>query len=336
MSYGAAVAWLSWREATERALYGPGGFYRRPEGPAGHFRTSVHASPLYATALLQLARSAELDTVVDVGAGRGELLTALHAADPSLRLHGVEVALRPVDLPAAVAWSASVPPGLTALLVANEWLDNVPCDVVEVDEAGDARLVRVEPETGAERLAEPVDDSTAAWLRSWWPLDRAAPGDRAEVGQPRDEAWASALGSLAAGVAVAVDYSHTREARPPYGTLCGYRDGRAVAPVPDGTCDVTAHVALDACAAAGERAGATATRLTTQREALSALGVDASRPAYQLVRTDPKAYLRALARAGDAAELLDPGGLGGFGWLVQSVGGFPAPTRHLLPAAHSS
>ncbi|MEU1025014.1 hypothetical protein ABZ366_23525, partial [Streptomyces sp. NPDC005904] len=32
-----------WREAAETALYGPEGFYRRPEGPAGHFRTSVHS-----------------------------------------------------------------------------------------------------------------------------------------------------------------------------------------------------------------------------------------------------------------------------------------------------
>ena len=35
---------------------------------------------------------------------------------------------------------------------------------------------------------------------------------------------------------------------------------------------------------------------------------------------DPAGYLAALARAGEAAELTDPGGLGGFGWLVQAVG----------------
>ncbi|HEX6920890.1 MAG TPA: hypothetical protein VF314_11705, partial [Actinomycetes bacterium] len=63
-----------WREATERALYGEGGFFRRTTGPGAHFRTSVHASPLFARAVLTLARAADLDTVVDVGAGHGELL----------------------------------------------------------------------------------------------------------------------------------------------------------------------------------------------------------------------------------------------------------------------
>jgi SAM-dependent MidA family methyltransferase len=189
---------------------------------------------------------------------------------------------------------------------------------VEVAEDGSLRLVRVNPETGAERLAETVDTAGAAWLESWWPL--ASPGDRAELGCSRDEAWANAVGSLVAGLAVAIDYAHAKNARPPYGTLCGYRAGRVVAPVPDGSCDVTAHVALDACAAAGERAGATATVLTTQRAALRALDVKGSRPPYELARSDPQAYLQALQSASEAGELLDPGGLGGFGWLVQSVG----------------
>jgi SAM-dependent MidA family methyltransferase len=327
----------------EQALYGPSGFYRAGAGPAAHFRTSAHVSPLFAAALARLARSAGLDTVVDVGAGRGELLGALRACDPSLRLCAVEVAGRPAELgevpaevpaelpaespvpPADVEWSATLPTGLTALLVANEWLDNVPCDVVEVDEHGCARVVQVDADTGAERLAEPVDGESAAWLRRWWPLDGAAPGDRAEVGLARDAAWAAAVASLAAGVAVAIDYGHERAARPAYGTLCGYRYGRVVAPVPDGSCDLTAHVALDACAAAGKRAGAAATLLTTQRAALRALGVDGSRPPYELAQTDPQAYLQALSSAGEAAELLDPSGLGGFQWLVQARGGWPIP-----------
>ena len=45
---------VTWSEATTRALYGLGGFFHRPEGPAGHFRTSVHASPLFAGAVLAL------------------------------------------------------------------------------------------------------------------------------------------------------------------------------------------------------------------------------------------------------------------------------------------
>ena len=39
-----------------------------------------------------------------------------------------------------------------------------------------------------------------------------------------------------------------------------------------------------------------------------------------LARTDPDGYVRALARAGEAAELTDRSGLGAFRWLVQGVG----------------
>lgn len=309
------------------ALYGPAGFYTGGAPPAGHFRTSVHASPLFARAVLTLlrrvdtalGRPARLD-VVDVGAGQGELLTQLAAtAEPHLaarlRLVAVERAPRPAALAAGIAWLAEVPP-LTGLLIANEWLDNVPLDLVE-QAAGGPRLVLVEP-TGAQSLGGPPSAVDIGWLARWWPL--LGTGDRAEIGLPRDQAWAAAVGRLRRGVAVAVDYCHQRSARPRAGTLTGYRAGRQVPPTPDGSCDLTAHVALDACAAAGEAAGATGTLLTTQREALRQLGVTGERPPVELARAEPVSYLRALAAAGEAGELTDPTGLGGFGWLVQAAG----------------
>ncbi|MGW2851170.1 SAM-dependent methyltransferase, partial [Streptomyces sp. NPDC001215] len=111
--------------------------------------------------------------------------------------------------------------------------------------------------------------------------------------------------------------------RPPFGTLTGFRAGREVAPVPDGSCDITAHVALDACALPGAR-------LLTQRAALHTLGVTGARPPLTLASTDPAAYVRALAHAGAAAELTAPGGLGDFGWLLQPVGIEGAPLGGLL------
>jgi SAM-dependent MidA family methyltransferase len=317
--------WLTWRAATERALYGDGGFYRRTPGPAAHFRTSVHASPLFARAVLTLARSAGLRTLVDVGSGRGELLVAVHELDPSVRLVGVEVADRPPGLPAVVEWVPEVPAGVEALVVANEWLDNVPADVVELAPGG-PRLVEVNA-AGEERLGDRPSASDLAWLGAWWPLREIR--DRAEVGHPRDDAWASVVRRLGRGVAVAVDYAHRGDDRPRLGTLTGYRDGRQVRPVPDGSCDITSHVALDACAAAGYAAGATDTVLTTQRAALAALGARSERPPRDLARTHPEAYVAALATGGEVAELTDPSGLGGFGWLVQSVG-LRLP-HHLLP-----
>jgi hypothetical protein len=88
--------------------------------------------------------------------------------------------------------------------------------------------------------------------------------------------------------------------------------------VPDGSCDITAHVALDACAAAV--GPGVETVLTTQREYLRGLGVSGARPDLALASSDPLGYLRGLSRASAAAELTDAGGLGGFGWLVAFSG----------------
>lgn len=316
-----------WREAAETALYGPGGFYFRAEGPAGHFRTSVHASPLYAAAVARLL--CRLDGVlghpgelafVDMGAGRGELTAGVLAALPAdvaarVRAYAVERAERPAGLDPRVEWRAAPPAGVTGLLFANEWLDNVPLDVAEVAADGTARRVLVRDD-GTESLGSPVDGQDARWLARWWPLGDE-PGLRAEIGHPRDEAWAAAVAALERGLAVAVDYAHLKEARPPYGTLTGFRAGRETAPVPDGSRDITAHVALDACAAEGAV-------LLTQRAALGALGVSGGRPPLALASSDPAAYVRALARAGEAAELTAPGGLGDFRWLLQPVG-IPEP-----------
>ncbi|MDQ3432515.1 MAG: hypothetical protein M3467_09915, partial [Actinomycetota bacterium] len=71
---------------------------------------------------------------------------------------------------------------------------------------------------------------------------------------------------------------------------------------------------------------AESTLLLTQREALHALGVRGSRPPLARASGDPRGYLAALATAGEAAELTDQGGLGGYTWLLQAVN-VPLPTR---------
>ena len=304
----------TWKQAWDAALYGAEGFFRR-EAPAAHFRTSVHASPLFARALVRMTREAGLDTVVDIGAGRGELLAAMHVLDPGLDLLGVEVAARPADLPTGIAWTTALPESVEGVVVANEWLDNIPCHLVEVDEAGAMRVVHVDPATGEESLGRPVDHSQVptslgGWLDRWWPLDEREPGTRAEVGTSRDTAWADVVGRVTRGIAVAVDYGHTRDDRPPFGSLRSYRDGREVDVLPDGSRDVTAHVAVDAVAAA------TGGELRRQRDALRELGVDSSRPDLELATSDPAGYVRALAGATEAAELTAAGGLGDFWWVV--------------------
>ncbi len=307
----------AWKSAWDQALYGADGFFRR-ESPAAHFRTSVHASSLFAEAVVELVRRSGLDTVVDIGAGRGELLAAVHARAPDLQLLGVEVARRPAELPATIDWTTALPESVDGLVVANEWLDNIPCHVVEVGPEGRIHVVHVDPRTGEESLGRPLDHesvpaSLAAWCERWWPLSPREPGTRAEVGTTRDTAWADVVGRVARGLAIAVDYGHTRETRPPFGSLRSYRNGAEAPLLPDGSRDVTAHVAVDAVA---DRVAATVHR---QADALRRLGVRGARPEPTQATEDPAGYVRALARAGEAAELTATGGLGDFAWLVTAL-----------------
>jgi SAM-dependent MidA family methyltransferase len=279
---------ITFREGWETALYGPDGFYRR-ERPAAHFRTSVHASALFGQAVARLARAVGAAEVVDIGSGSGELGDVLRAEGLSV----VEVELDD-ELPAV----------LGGLVIANEWLDNVPCDLAELDEDGVPRYLLADLSLG-----EVVSGNDRAWLDEWWPLQE--PGDRAEIGLSRDRAWASVVDRLTeGGVAVAIDYGHVRAGRPPYGTVTGFRAGRECDPVLDGSCDVTAHVALDSLGGS----------LVLQRDALRALGVSTARPSLELAQAEPLRYVAELSSAGEAAELLDPSGLGGFGWVWTAAG----------------
>jgi SAM-dependent MidA family methyltransferase len=282
-----------WQQAWSEALYGPDGFFLR-EVPGHHFRTNV-ANPQFPQAVRRIADRLDETLghpdpfdVVDVGAGRGELLQSLGVVPSRWRLTGVDRAA--ADVP--FAWGTKVPV-MTGLLIANEWLDSIPLRVLE-----DGREVLVDHE-GQESLGEPV---SSAWADRWWPRV-----GRVEEGSTRDAAWQHVVGRVARGLALAIDYGHVLGSRRP--TLTGYAHGHQVPPLPDGSRDLTAHVALDSCAAA------TGARLLVQHEALRAVGVSAKLPAA----ADP-AYPTVLEAASQARELLDPQGLGGFGWLVQEVG----------------
>ncbi|GAB4059636.1 SAM-dependent methyltransferase [Catellatospora paridis] len=311
------------------ALYGPDGFFVR-ERPADHFRTSAQ-SPHFARAIAVLVAdvdralgSPEVFDLVDVGAGRGELLHAVLAAlDAPLRARvravAVEVSARADDAAAergattgtgdtpgadvgpgtAVSWRTELPRGLTGLLLATEWLDNVPLDLARDGSYLDTDL----------NPCGPLDPADAAWIERWWP---AGPDDVVEIGRSRDEAWAEAVGALDAGLALAVDYGHRRERRPILPTVTGFWNGREVPPAFDGSTDITCHVAVDSIAA--DRADRL---LLDQRSALHRLGVTAQRPPLALASTDPVGYVRALAATSEIGELTATGGLGAHWWLAQ-------------------
>ncbi|HEX6872237.1 MAG TPA: SAM-dependent methyltransferase [Micromonosporaceae bacterium] len=328
---------VPWRQAMAQALYGPGGFFTRadqPGGAGGHFRTSVHASPLFATALLRLIVTADeaLDQpdpfdVVDIGAGAGHLLRRLSVLAPTylrrrLRLSAVELAPRPHDLPEHIGWYQQAPPprGITGVLLATEWLDNVPLEIAEIGPDGELHYVLVDQPTGVETLGPILTDADAAWAARWWSEPEWAPGVRIELGPPRDEAWAASVAALVAGLAITVDYGHMWYDRPLAGTLAGFLAGRDTTTIPDGSRDLTAHVAIDAVCAAGEAVAGQPAALMTQRDALAALGLDGARPPLSLAEQDPAGYVQALSLASQAAELMDLEGLGRHFWIVQPVG----------------
>ncbi len=332
-----------WDRAWQEALYAADGFYRQG-APAAHFATSARgipgAGPLLAEAVVALAHRHGCDRVVDVGCGRGELLAQVRTLDASLHLTGVDVVPRPSTLEVD-AWlvspgGAALPRGLRdlerTLVVAHEWLDVVPCPVVARDDAGVWRSLDVAPD-GTEELGPVVHGEDLAWVRRWLDdgpgrAEDRAPDRRGEVGRPREAALADLLGRVRSGLVVVVDYGHTADDRPRGGTLTGFRAGREVTPVPDGTCDLTAHVAVDALLASlGTSPATDPPQLVRQREVLHDLLGDPGPPVpHALARTDPQAYLDALARRA-ALTTLTSGALGDFWWLLVPVGAQPGDGR---------
>ena len=325
---------VPWREAWHEALYAAGrGFYVAGGGPGAHFTTAAHGPTgrVVAEALLCLwaaEHGAGLPSlVVDVGAGRGELSPHLLAAldtvadrtETTTRVVGVDVVERPAELDDRVEWlrspgGADLPSALrdleNVLVVAHEWLDVVPCTIAEVDETGDLREVLVDPATGDEVLGGPLPDADRRWVRDHWPATTT--GERIEVGLARDRAWADLVSRVRSGTLVAIDYGHVAGARPREGTLTAYAMGGLTRPVPDGSCDLTAHVAMDTLDADSVR---------PQRDVLRELGVRGTTPPHALATSDPRAYLAGLERAGAEARLLDPNGFGAFWWAVKHVRG---------------
>ncbi|MEO6143815.1 MAG: SAM-dependent methyltransferase [Dermatophilaceae bacterium] len=311
------MTWTPWKQAWDHALYGGSGFYRQGAGPAGHFATASQGIPqigeLLGRALLKLMDQEGLDSFVDMGCGRGELLEQVHRLGPHIRCIGIDIVSRP-ELSGPIGWIPSpggkqLPDelnGLThALVFANEWLDVVPCPIAEMDEDGELREVLVNASSGDERLGDPVSGTDRQWCQRFWPIDGLAPGSRLEIGEERDTAWADLVSRVESGLAVAVDYGHTIDFRPAAGTLTGFRKGRQVRPVPDGSCDLTAHVSMDSLAH---------DELVDQRTALRRLGISGQRPPQGLARSNPTAYLRELSTASVAAALTGRGGLGDFLW----------------------
>lgn len=282
----------------QRSLYGPDGYYMRGNaGPGFDYRTSTTASPAFAKAIAALIEQVDAELnhpdvfdFVEVAAADGRLLTQLAPmVAKNVRLHGVDLAPRPPHLSETIAWSAEIPQ-LRGLLFANEWLDNVPIDVIE-----DGLL------QGPDGPVGPPTEEQLQWQQVWRGED---------IGLQRDTAWTQAVSQVQHGLAVTADYC-TLKADRDQSTLTGYRHGKQTAPKADSRTDITAHVAIDSAAAAAD---ADHTSLMTQRQALQNLGITGARP------RGSEDLVRRLQQMSDEAELIDRTGLGNFLWLAHSKG----------------
>ena len=302
--------------------------------------------------------------VVDAGAGRGRLaadvLAASPACAPALRLVLVErsaalreaqrelVALEPVEDalgPATRAYDdddvVHTPVGgmgpiatslaelpmvrTTAVVVANELLDNLPFRVVERSADGwlevrvghaDGVLVEVLVPAADELSAEA--DIVACGV--------AVIGTRLPVPSSAREWLHGCADALGSGVLVVVDYGATATelvARGETGWLRTYREHeRGAAPlVAPGEQDITIDLPVEYVVHAAKRAGFTLERDVSQAEWLQSLGVDAlvddARTAWRArAHIGDLEALRHRSRVSEADALLDPAGLGSHRVLV--------------------
>jgi SAM-dependent MidA family methyltransferase len=321
----------SWRDAWADSAYGRDGFWHA-ERAGDHFRTAVASSPLIADMVGRiLKRYHAITTVIDIGAGGGQLLDDLAGRCRDLRLIGVDAAPRPAELPAEVSWYADVWDVRTgswttggveaayaavfgpALMVMSEWLDDLPCTVAVRRAAwgeDHPRELLVAPD-GTEHPGPELGADEQSWARRWWPT-----GSRIEVGLSRDRAWASALRSLPrGGLGLMIDYGHLVARRPPAGSLAAYRAGRRVSPSPSSTTNLTAHVAVDAVQAAGTAVGAQTLMLRRQAQVLLEAGENEH---GDQAGGEPTA-LDLLVRRSQLRALSDPAGWGAHWWLLQSL-----------------
>lgn len=233
------------------------------EHPAEHFDTLVHHSDILARGLTTWLGTLQLSNleIFDLGAGNGALAVAMRTLLPvNSSVHAIDLRPPPHPLPPGIDWhtldvtKCDLPRrdlDATPVIIAHELLDDIPCDVVIVDDDATYRWVNFEAD-GFPALGDHVDDpGVIDWIQRWWPGLR--PGMQIEVGISRDLLWQQLMHQWPHTIGILIDYGHTLRERAigtwDGGTMAGYRSGRLVSPQLDGRTNITAHVAVDAIAA---------------------------------------------------------------------------------------
>jgi SAM-dependent MidA family methyltransferase len=339
----------------EIALYDPGGgYYRSAEaraGRGGDFITAPELHPVFGELLARAVDDAWLTlgrpdpfVVVEHGAGEGALAVPLLAAlPPEIGYHPVEVDERRV----AVLRQRLTDDGLgerlvdplstpfDGVIVANEVLDALP--VHRVRRRGDA-LRELAVDVGADgAFAEvEIDPSTPALTER---LDiegiELVDGQTAEIALGVEAWMRDVSGPLRDGLLILIDYgAPAAELYDPVrrrdGTLQAYvRHHLSHDPYRFvGRQDLTAHVDVTAVQRGAEAAGLTTLGVTSQAEALMALGVE---DRLREIQADPSTTMEGytLLRA-SLLRFLDPAAMGRFRVMVFGRGWPPEDTPRIL------
>lgn len=325
--------WLPFSRYMDLALYAPGtGYYTggsRKFGADGDFVTAPEISPFFAAALAQ--QIADLlpltgGDLYEFGAGSGrlaaDLLLALEAGQALPQRYRIievsgELAARqrerieqaaPHLLP-RVEWLEALPARMDGVLIGNEVLDAMPCELIHWDaqgtplqrgviRAGDGFDWQDRPLTDGEALARAEALAPGAEYLSELPLAASAfvrtLGERLERG---------AVLLLDYGFPESEFYHPQRRA----GTLmCHYRHHTHPDPFSwPGLTDITCHVDFTAIAQAGLDAGLDLAGYTSQAMFLMNCGI-----AQLLGRLDPEDIANYLPQSTAVQKLLSPAEMG--------------------------
>ena len=299
-----AGGWIAFDRYMELALYAPGlGYYAADPGVLGawggssDFVTAPELTPLFAATLARqvadVARSEDLDTIVECGAGSGrlacDLLAALDAQGWLPRQYAiveVSAAMRarqqdaaaglPEHLRARITWWDTLPDRFDAVVIGNEVLDAMPVKLAVRTPEGwlERGVARVDD---AQQPLRWVDRATAIEPR---PSMQALPAGAVTELHLASDAFIATLGEhLGRGLLLFVDYGfpaheydHPQRA---CGTLRCHRAHRAHDdPLwQPGTSDITAHVNFSSVAHAATRAGLDVLGYTSQARFLLNCGL---------------------------------------------------------------
>jgi SAM-dependent MidA family methyltransferase len=212
---------ISFADFMRAALYAPGlGYYSAGAtklGAGGDFVTAPEMSPFFGAALADAFAPLAKTQVLELGAGSGKLARDFLAANP--RIHSYSILEVSPDLRErqqtllaghAVTWLNALPDRIEGLVIANEVLDAVPCEIVRFHEGRyeQARVRSVNPHGNGNASAQ------HEFFYVWQPLLQGPLLDAAKHRIPPIEGYTTEL-NLEAEALVA-----TLAARLTHGALC--------------------------------------------------------------------------------------------------------------------